>query len=221
MQPQRVIRAADDVAFECELGGLGGGLGRGHVLAAGGRFGLGLDDVEWRQSAYFDARLVVGDQLVGQFDGAPGDVHGALREDEVPIGIPDVGQRLERDRLGTFFRNVAVKQVDLQLLPVIVDPEPAHEGLRVGGHQVRLEARIEGRERVRGLEARVGPVDRVAAAELAHVLRQAEVVRVRGVVDLRAAVQRAGGQGVLVARAERRRQVRRVEVANAGDLEVD
>ena len=104
------------IALQREFRGLRGRFGGGQVLPARRRFGLRLDDVERRERADFDARLVVFDQLVGQLGGALRDVDRALREDQIPIGVADVGQRLGDRRARALFRDVAIDRVDQQLL---------------------------------------------------------------------------------------------------------
>ena len=69
----------------------------GQRLPAVGRFGFCLHDVERRERADFDARLVVLDELVGELQRALGDVDGAAREHEIPVRVAHVGERL-RDR---------------------------------------------------------------------------------------------------------------------------
>ena len=140
LPPQRIVGAADEEALQREFRGLRGGFGGGQVLPAGRGFGLRLDDVERRERADFDARLVVFDQLVGELGGALGDVDRALREDEIPIGVAHVGERLRDGRPRALFRNVAVDQVDRQLLAGVVDLEAAKDRLRVGCDQAGREA---------------------------------------------------------------------------------
>ena len=77
---------------------MGRGLRGREVLAARRRFGLGLHNVERRQRPNLDARLIIGDQFVGQFGRALRHLDGALREDQVPVRIADVRQRLRNRR---------------------------------------------------------------------------------------------------------------------------
>ena len=149
LTPQRVVGAADEEALQRELRGLRGGFGGGQVLAARRGFRLRLHDVERRQRADFDARLVVFDQLVGQLGGALRDVDGALREDQIPVGVAHVGQRLRDRGARALFGDVAVDHVDRQLLPHVVDLEAAQQRLHVARRPGRGVERIARRERVR------------------------------------------------------------------------
>ena len=123
----------------------------GQRLPPVGRFGLGLDDVERRERADFDARLVVFDELVGELQRALGHVNGAAGEHEIPVGVAHVGQRLRDGRAQRLFGNLTVDLRDRKLLPRLIDEQPAQQRLRVGRRQARRERRVEGDEGARGI----------------------------------------------------------------------
>ena len=144
------------------------------------------------------------------------DVHGAAREHQVPVGVAHVRRGLRDGGPHAQFGGLARDDRDLQLLPRVVDLEPANQRLGERRVEERRIARVEVGARVAGEGAGVVPADGECAAAPGERLGDAEVIG-RGVrFHARgAAGQRAGGGDGLVALSQRGRQRRTEDVAEA------
>ena len=133
--PRRILGAADDIALECELRRLQCGFCNRQRLATIGRFGFRLHDVERREGAHFDTRAVVLNELVGELQRALRDIDGTAREDEIPIRVSNVRQRLGHGGTQRFLGDFTVDLSHRDLLPCLVDAEATQQRLRVTGRQ--------------------------------------------------------------------------------------
>ena len=106
------------------------------VLHRRGRLGLCLDDVDRRHRADLHARLVVFDQLVGQVDRLPRDLHRLDGEHVVPVRVPHVRQRVGDRRRQLDVGDVAIQLGDLQLLTGRVGLEAPKQGLGILADQI-------------------------------------------------------------------------------------
>ena len=94
----------------------------------------------------------------------PGDVHGAAREDQVPVGVADVGDGL-RDGGPHARSEISRLMIAIcELLPGVVDPEAAKQRLGEGRGEGRRVARVEVGDRFVGDRRGVVEADREVAA---------------------------------------------------------
>ena len=150
---------------------------RGHEgLAACGLFRLCLHDVDQRHRAHFDARLVVLHQLAGEIERLLGHFDGFYGEHVVPVGIPDIRQRVGNRRAQLNVRDVAIELGDLKLLPVRVDPEISKQWLDEHARPDRIELWIEQRVVAVGQPAAVVQRELVRSAAPREGLREASVI---------------------------------------------
>ena len=76
-----------------DMGTVNGDLGQNHRFLTHGNFGFGLNDVEWRHDAGFDARLVTFQRLLGDIHrlALPAEVLDCVHQ--IVIGVTDVADR--------------------------------------------------------------------------------------------------------------------------------
>ena len=148
--PQRIVGAADDEPLQRELRRAPLRIGLRHGLEPRRGFGLRLHDVERRQRADLDARLVVLHELVGEILRPLGDVERVDRVDQLPVRVAHVGQRRGDGAAQLDLGGVAVERRDDELLAVVVDAEPAEQRLRHRQREVRVERRVVVHQVVRG-----------------------------------------------------------------------
>ena len=133
----RVVGAADDQALQRELAPSRAWLRPAPRLPARGGFGLGLHDVDRRQRADLDADAWLSStSLRRELERPPRDLQLATREDAVPVGVADVGERVGDGRPQLHLGDVAVDWRDAQLRAGCASmPKPRSSGCTNSGRE--------------------------------------------------------------------------------------
>ena len=172
-RPQRIVGAADNQPLERKLGGAQRGLGGHQLLTPVCLFGLRGHDVDGRQRADLDARLVVLHEPAREFVGVLRGFDRLDRVNQVPVGVTHIGLRRRGRRGQLDFVVLLADAVGLQRRARGVDPETAQQRLREAARQAGLELRVADVDGALGRLAAVRPADVVVAAALPQVLRDA------------------------------------------------
>ena len=128
--PQRVVGAADDQALQREFRGADRRLRLHQRQPPVGRFGLRRHDVDRRQRADLDARLVVLHQLARDVERVLRRFDRLNREDQIPVGVPRVGLRRRHCRLQRDLVVLLADPIRLERRSRRVDLEAAQQRLR-------------------------------------------------------------------------------------------
>ena len=99
-------------------------------LLALGDFGFRLDDVDRRRGADLDARAGVAQRLLRQLERLLLHAQRRVRVGQVPVGVAHRAQRGGDGLPHLDVGDLAVLERWLDLLPDVVDAEPAHQRLR-------------------------------------------------------------------------------------------